>query len=218
MEFVICKICEGPFKDQKEYDVHSLRHVKLEDGETIKIFKCEKCDEVFESQQQLNDHLWRHLGIFSCRDCDESFTSLTDLEEHVKTCHLGVETKKFDCDIIPEGSSSNMNLVGPSTASSLTQTTHNVFECKRFQKQSHLRDHELLQQVPDAFKCQECSKTFSRRRYFKTHQELHKNPDLYKCNHCPKTFTRPSTLKGHLLSYFKGQKSSGVQILQENSK
>ena len=69
MSFVICKICEGLFKDPEELDEHFKSH-SMNSGQKDSL-KCEKCNNEFKKQKQLNVHLWRNLGVFACSDCDD---------------------------------------------------------------------------------------------------------------------------------------------------
>ena len=105
----MCKICEGPFKDQKEYDKHFNSHSKKSGHHDS--LNCEKCNKEFKKQKQLTVHLWRHLGIFSCRDCDKRFSSLSGLKLHGQKNHSNkddfelemVKSKKFTCDLCQKG-------------------------------------------------------------------------------------------------------------------
>ena len=203
MDFVICKVCGGPFKDQQEFDVHSLTHVKVENGETTKILKCEKCNNFFDNQKLLNIHLWRHLGVFSCKDCDENFMSSNDLEFHEQKTHKQLEAenskmKKFVCDICRTGFTGKRDL----TVHIKLHKNPNLFKChhcsKRFTTAYNLKKHITLVENPDVYKCSFCPRRFHQQSYLRDHEMTHTNPDGLKCNVCFKTYTRKENLVAHL--------------------
>ena len=46
MNFEVCNICNGPYRDKKELDEHSKSHSIKRDS-----LKCEKCEKTFKKQK-----------------------------------------------------------------------------------------------------------------------------------------------------------------------
>ena len=203
--YIICKICEGPFRDQTEYNDHTQQHLKGESNQYMDILTCEKCDSKFEDQRQMNIHLWQHLGVFSCEDCDERFFSTEDLDKHKKE-HSDLEsvqvgnsgTKEFICDICGLVFKYKRKLV----FHRIQHENPDVYKCNicskklsnKYTLQEHLKSHEN----PDMYKCNVCDKRYSSGRALRLHLNFHKNPDDLKCKVCQKGFFRSYELEKHL--------------------
>jgi hypothetical protein len=156
-EYVICKQCKGPFKDQNEYENHVKRH----SGDKKEDLTCEKCQQNFTNQTKLNIHLWRHLGVLSCAKCDEKFKSLADLKAHKETGHQ-------------KSASLTNNEVRPTKLKSKCNREKEVrikFECNfcgmKLSTLRYWKKHSKLHIKTDFLRCQYCPQKFKYSRLLK---------------------------------------------------
>ena len=65
-------------------------------------FTCKKCDNVFNTQNDLSKHMETHDTelVFTCEDCNVSFKAKSDLEIHIQSSHVNSHTDWIcnDCD------------------------------------------------------------------------------------------------------------------------
>uniref|UniRef100_A0A0K0EGJ0 C2H2-type domain-containing protein n=1 Tax=Strongyloides stercoralis TaxID=6248 RepID=A0A0K0EGJ0_STRER len=84
-----CPFCRHVSKSPAMLEKHIARHVPegMKNGKKI---KCPKCDEMFDKQKVLFDHIKTHENNNSniCVLCNTSFTTLSELEKHKITVHI----------------------------------------------------------------------------------------------------------------------------------
>ena len=206
MDCMICKICEAPFGDQQDYDEHSKFHVL-----SYNVLRCEKCDINFERQKQLNDHLWKHLGVFPCPQCDEKFLDPNDLDVHEDRDHIDskdffVAPELMDIYNDPTPTTTDHQQTNSQQTNYHQPTGYqpntNHYRDRPSTKINYLRDfkktvHDM--EHTEKFICALCLKTFGTKSKLKVHIDLHLNPDLFKCENCSKKFTTAGHLRKHKL-------------------
>ena len=88
-----CHYCEKePFELKKFLNDHLAKKHNLE-------FPCYKCNEAFENQNYLAEHLSCHNGfqkVFPCGHCKEVFLDEFSFKIHVKERHIE-EFRRFKC-------------------------------------------------------------------------------------------------------------------------
>ena len=62
--------------------------------------KCQNCEKVFNSVQNLSYHTkTKHEGVkYACNQCDQQFTTQSNLSAHIKSKHKGVKYACNQCD------------------------------------------------------------------------------------------------------------------------
>ena len=90
-----CHYCEKePFELKKFLNDHLAMKHNLE-------FPCYKCNEAFENQKYLAEHLSCHNGfqkVFPCGNCKEVFLDESSYEGHVKARHIKEGIADFKCE------------------------------------------------------------------------------------------------------------------------
>ena len=64
---------------------------------TVELFKCFKCDKMFQNIAILKNHIKEnHKRLRKCTKCDSTFVKMNELESHIENIHP--EEKKIKCN------------------------------------------------------------------------------------------------------------------------
>ncbi|XP_033332295.2 uncharacterized protein LOC117223850 isoform X1 [Megalopta genalis] len=88
-----CLQCTASFNSEMLLEMHMQAHEEEaaiaeweKQGIKANEYQCMICDELFENEEELSDHLDIHNGnAYVCQLCEKPFTSLEDLQTHVAT-------------------------------------------------------------------------------------------------------------------------------------
>ncbi|XP_070497095.1 zinc finger protein ZFP2-like isoform X2 [Chironomus tepperi] len=145
----------------------------------INQFKCQTCDEILSSSDELNNHTKRH-------SLDNRF--------HKRKIHQN-EIKKEQNHQKAEQS--------PTYGESFNQ----IFEChrcnKQFSRPSSLKQHYLVHKEIKPHRCDVCDLTFSASSQLLLHKISHTNREPYRCQFCDKEFAISDHHKRHLRTHTK---------------
>uniref|UniRef100_A0A8C6SPI5 MDS1 and EVI1 complex locus n=1 Tax=Neogobius melanostomus TaxID=47308 RepID=A0A8C6SPI5_9GOBI len=182
-------------------------------------YRCEDCDQHFESRSQLLDHQKQpcgmppvsflnpgtepedlrplHLshGIHECKECDQAFPDIQSLEAH-SLSHS--EEREYKCDQCPKAFNWKSNLI----RHQMSHDSGKHYECencsKVFTDPSNLQRHIRSQHVgARAHACSECGKTFATSSGLKQHKHIHSSVKPFMCEVCHKSYTQFSNLCRH---------------------
>ncbi|XP_075274477.1 histone-lysine N-methyltransferase MECOM isoform X7 [Opisthocomus hoazin] len=162
-------------------------------------YRCEDCDQLFESKAELVDHqkfpcstphsafsmveedfqkklenendLREVHEIQECKECDQVFPDLQSLEKHMLS-HS--EEREYKCDQCPKAFNWKSNLI----RHQMSHDSGKHYECencaKVFTDPSNLQRHIRSQHVgARAHACPECGKTFATSSGLKQHKHIH---------------------------------------------
>ncbi|KAM6258149.1 histone-lysine N-methyltransferase MECOM isoform 6-T6 [Porphyrio hochstetteri] len=163
-------------------------------------YRCEDCDQLFESKAELVDHqkfpcstphsafsmveedfqkklenendLRDVPEIQECKECDQVFPDLQSLEKHMLS-HS--EEREYKCDQCPKAFNWKSNLI----RHQMSHDSGKHYECENCAKQvftdpSNLQRHIRSQHVgARAHACPECGKTFATSSGLKQHKHIH---------------------------------------------
>ncbi|KAM9279931.1 histone-lysine N-methyltransferase MECOM isoform 5-T5 [Morus bassanus] len=162
-------------------------------------YRCEDCDQLFESKAELVDHqkfpcstphsafsmveedfqkklenendLRDVHEIQECKECDQVFPDLQSLEKHMLS-HS--EEREYKCDQCPKAFNWKSNLI----RHQMSHDSGKHYECencaKVFTDPSNLQRHIRSQHVgARAHACPECGKTFATSSGLKQHKHIH---------------------------------------------
>eukprot|EP00074_Homo_sapiens_P086088 XP_016861366.1 MDS1 and EVI1 complex locus protein EVI1 isoform X12 [Homo sapiens] len=163
-------------------------------------YRCEDCDQLFESKAELADHqkfpcstphsafsmveedfqqklesendLQEIHTIQECKECDQVFPDLQSLEKHMLS---HTEEREYKCDQCPKAFNWKSNLI----RHQMSHDSGKHYECENCAKQvftdpSNLQRHIRSQHVgARAHACPECGKTFATSSGLKQHKHIH---------------------------------------------
>ena len=172
---------------------HIVDKVNVTDDEEDLKFACKKCENHFDSQTSLSEHIeGKHLiiKIYKCNFCDHRSTNEKEFKIHNDTRHMTVKVK-----------------VKQNEVPGLKKQTI-TFDCSqcdytcalRIQLQKHSSSkHEWQKCEPstEAFPCEFCSQVFANFPLLQEHvNELH-TATLFECQYCVFTSENKSTVEKH---------------------
>ncbi|XP_077204589.1 histone-lysine N-methyltransferase MECOM isoform X10 [Paroedura picta] len=187
-------------------------------------YRCEDCDQLFESKAQLVDHqkfpcstphtafsmvedefqpkldkendLHDMQDIQECKECDQVFSDVQSLEKHMLS---HTEEREYKCDQCPKAFNWKSNLI----RHQMSHDSGKHYECENCAKQvftdpSNLQRHIRSQHVgARAHACPECGKTFATSSGLKQHKHIHSSVKPFICEVCHKSYTQFSNLCRH---------------------
>ncbi|KAM4693609.1 histone-lysine N-methyltransferase MECOM isoform 3-T3 [Discoglossus pictus] len=187
-------------------------------------YRCEECDQLFESKAELTDHQKFPCGsphsAFSlvedkfqpnlndesdllemhhsheCKECDQVFPDMQSLDKHLLS---HTEEREYKCDQCPKAFNWKSNLI----RHQMSHDTGKHYECENCSKQvftdpSNLQRHIRSQHVgARAHACSECGKTFATSSGLKQHKHIHSSVKPFVCEVCHKSYTQFSNLCRH---------------------
>ncbi|XP_007070224.2 histone-lysine N-methyltransferase PRDM16 isoform X4 [Chelonia mydas] len=180
-------------------------------------FRCEDCDELFQSKLDLRRHkkyacnsvssLYETLNeelkqeglgdgqVYECKDCERMFPSKYSLEQHMI---IHTEEREYKCDQCPKAFNWKSNLI----RHQMSHDSGKRFECencvKVFTDPSNLQRHIRSQHVgARAHACPDCGKTFATSSGLKQHKHIHSTVKPFICEVCHKSYTQFSNLCRH---------------------
>uniref|UniRef100_A0A673XQ83 MDS1 and EVI1 complex locus n=1 Tax=Salmo trutta TaxID=8032 RepID=A0A673XQ83_SALTR len=188
-------------------------------------YRCEDCDQLFESVSELLDHQkvpcgtptsgpeglephdlhlshslshdgHDHDGPQECKECDQVFPDLQSLEAH-SLSHS--EEREYKCDQCPKAFNWKSNLI----RHQMSHDSGKHYECENCTKQvftdpSNLQRHIRSQHVgARAHACPDCGKTFATSSGLKQHKHIHSSVKPFICEVCHKSYTQFSNLCRH---------------------
>ncbi|XP_067328872.1 histone-lysine N-methyltransferase PRDM16 isoform X2 [Anolis sagrei] len=185
--------------------------------EEVHTFRCEDCDELFQSKMDLRRHkkyscnpvgsLYESLSeeikqesgadgqIHECKDCERMFPNKYSLEQHMI---IHTEEREYKCDQCPKAFNWKSNLI----RHQMSHDSGKRFECencvKVFTDPSNLQRHIRSQHVgARAHACPDCGKTFATSSGLKQHKHIHSTVKPFICEVCHKSYTQFSNLCRH---------------------
>ncbi|XP_053755044.1 histone-lysine N-methyltransferase PRDM16 isoform X1 [Panthera pardus] len=184
-------------------------------------FRCDACDELFQSKLDLRRHkkyacgsvgatLYEGLGeelkpeglgggggeqAHECKDCERMFPNKYSLEQHMV---VHTEEREYKCDQCPKAFNWKSNLI----RHQMSHDSGKRFECencvKVFTDPSNLQRHIRSQHVgARAHACPDCGKTFATSSGLKQHKHIHSTVKPFICEVCHKSYTQFSNLCRH---------------------
>ncbi|XP_071944785.1 uncharacterized protein [Antedon mediterranea] len=195
-----CKICLEIFKYRYDMEVHILKHPNG------KPFNCEHCNKKFMTKASLKRHILKkheHPVVYTCDYCKLTFNDFNDLCKH-EAIHLNDSVLIFqsnadmrsvrDDEIEDIEMNDNYDLTNQERLVAAMLITKKPFQCnkckKRFQTNSHLKEHEKIHSGKKPYKCSFCKKAFSRTSHLNRHEKIHADLKPFSCDYCDRKFVQ----------------------------
>lgn len=195
----------GPSKTKRQCFNHEKNLI-----DTLIIFKCTKCLEIYNSFNELVDHMQSKVcftEIFACEICSKEFKNNRCLSRHKSYTHK--PKIKFICEECAKSFFNKLELEMHMQSAHNHESPHKnsliVFKCTHCTEEFnnhkdlciHMKDHDR-EKKEGAKLCETCGKNCinlkAYRRHIKTHAEPIKNNVCLVCN---KRFTKGSELTAH---------------------
>lgn len=187
------------------------------------LFKCDKCERVFTTNQAMLNHKQRHKDNgeqkrHSCTMCSYSTKYSSHLKQHIFT-HTG--ERPFKCTDCSAGFTQNSLLKKHMLTHTTKEETQNdntdkpsspesTKSSKSFSLKKRLLGYTTKPKEPTKkLKCEKCSKKFDDSKKLAKHARKHKRQDKsHKCTQCSKRFSELSSLKKHEKEHILKEKDS----------
>ncbi|XP_068810475.1 histone-lysine N-methyltransferase MECOM isoform X8 [Struthio camelus] len=158
-------------------------------------YRCEDCDQLFESKAELVDH-----QKFPCSTphsafsmVEEDFQKKLDTENDLRDVHEIQECKECD-QVFPDLQSLEKHMLSHSE-----EREYKCDQCpKAFNWKSNLIRHQMSHDSGKHYECENCAKVFTDPSNLQRHiRSQHVGARAHACPECGKTFATSSGLKQH---------------------
>ncbi|XP_059483794.1 zinc finger protein Xfin-like isoform X2 [Neocloeon triangulifer] len=169
---------------------------EVERNPKTRLFHCKNCPETFKSATLLNTHFLEHVPN-KCPTCHGLFETREQLKEHLtQKCR---QEEKFPCPICGKLLATKQSMrIHTSLHSSERKFVCEVC-AKTYRTQSALVSHRNVVHLQKSqFMCHICARTFSFKLAMKRHVMLHMGDLPHKCMACDKAFVTANLLKIHV--------------------
>nr|XP_054599392.1 histone-lysine N-methyltransferase MECOM isoform X4 [Nothobranchius furzeri] len=190
-------------------------------------YRCEDCDQNFESRTQLLDHQKQPCGMppssflnpggdsdlkaqepqdlqplhmsHGLHECKECDQVFPDVQSLEAHTLSHSEEREYKCDQCPKAFNWKSNLI----RHQMSHDSGKHYECENCSKQvftdpSNLQRHIRSQHVgARAHACSDCGKTFATSSGLKQHKHIHSSVKPFMCEVCHKSYTQFSNLCRH---------------------
>ncbi|XP_029964251.1 histone-lysine N-methyltransferase MECOM isoform X4 [Salarias fasciatus] len=190
-------------------------------------YRCEDCDQHFESRSQLLDHQKQPCGMppssflnpggendlkaqepqdlrplhmsHGLHECKECDQVFPDVQSLEAHTLSHSEEREYKCDQCPKAFNWKSNLI----RHQMSHDSGKHYECENCSKQvftdpSNLQRHIRSQHVgARAHACSDCGKTFATSSGLKQHKHIHSSVKPFMCEVCHKSYTQFSNLCRH---------------------
>lgn len=166
-----CKICRKNYSSKYKLMRHMKSHTDPRDPGLS--FRCERCDETFESLSKLNYHKAKHqTKVFQCDKCSKMFYRNGSLIQHQKV-H---ESQEFVCQ-------------------ECLKSFNNAAALRRHAESHVGQDFKTVEKV---IKCNVCDKTFPDQDQLNEHVVLYEGKGKLLCHVCNQSFRTKKALASHM--------------------
>lgn len=182
-----CPYCNKTLIDRQTFRLHIRLHIS-------KLFvRCDVCNQAFENDDKLQEHMPTHGDQFSCNKCDNSFKTYQERMIHLKEAHETNDNSKVTEHTNTSGEDRN--------EMKDNNYCKNNYNDGDDDEDKHLVNRSNL--VDGRYECEFCKKTLANRTTLKYHIRLHLQKHLLKCDICNQGFSKKSHLKRHLATHVK---------------
>ncbi len=211
-----CQHCSKTFHCAANLKTHQLVHL------TPVPLRCMKCEAKFDSEDDLETHLFFHDRL-QCHLCEEQFFMTDHYKTHMSShtedlpypcvlCDRKFPRKEllkdhqlwhvknvgdFICKICGEKFAGQLILMSHYKVHSGGMPHHCSHCGAGFADKTNLKKHMRTHLNAHHLKCGQCDRVFTEARDLERHQIVHTKEKPFKCPICPSVFTLKETAKKH---------------------
>uniref|UniRef100_A0A1I8NQ46 Protein krueppel n=2 Tax=Stomoxys calcitrans TaxID=35570 RepID=A0A1I8NQ46_STOCA len=183
-----CEYCQAGFAQRKTLSYHMKQNCMT------KSFKCNQCERIFISQENLDTHRATHNN-HTCLECHKICNSIEDLSEHMINIHK--RNARNQCHVCKKVFTMKASLMDHLRIHSGEKPFLCTVCGKSFRQNSNLRQHLLRHQNEKKFKCDMCSNSYVTKAELFSHKRTHTKETPFHCDVCLTSFTSSSSLQKH---------------------
>nr|CAD7399184.1 unnamed protein product [Timema cristinae] len=177
--------------------------------------KCEDCDKLFKTKENLTAHRLVHNKQYNCSKCGKSFLFKDSLADHACTRNKTERHKCEECGkCFSKSSNLNQHRLTHNGPNEFVLNQHRLFHCsekpyrceycgKCFKSNSSICQHRLTHSENKKYMCEECGKRFKILAALNQHRLTHRGYRPHTCEECGKGFALRSQLSRHWLVHAK---------------
>ncbi|XP_072029978.1 uncharacterized protein [Amphiura filiformis] len=201
-----CEYCEKTFSQSSHCKAHQMTHTLVDK------LHCQYCGKKFKNPRNHRHHIKVHHGTdqaFKCHRCDDKFETAEELATHVEE-KCNPEGQNTVCTICNKAFPTNSHLVRHMRIHTNERPFVCSICDKGFTQNSHLKNHVIRHSKIKPWQCEVCGRNYSSRDYLKQHvKKLHLDQPAGKphepkkkkrtdCEECGKVYKNRKYLKVHL--------------------
>lgn len=169
---------------------------------TDKKWKCDNCEESFNTKSQLKTHSRTHQKKkhLKCDICSKTFGWEYSLRMHMQAHREDNPNKCLECGIKVFNKTALANHMKRVHAN-----PDRPFSCevcaKKFISKSELNQHSFIHSENKPFVCEKCGKSFRSKNYLERHLKTHTGVKPFTCEHCGKTYADKTGFTAHVRAH-----------------
>lgn len=196
---IVCPLCNEMFTSNEwlkqhvtvSHQVAEYRKFKTTNS-TSSVYPCGLCGRKFTSVEKFDEHV---VAEVRCELCDEAFDTNAILRQHVESVHNLLKYRKMAhskwCQAIKEASGAIERAQQP------TEYTCSICDKKLFHKRT-LMMHERMHSGLKPFKCDHCDKAYVSKHSLNAHLVAEMNLRKFVCEYCPKRYNFHAEVLAHM--------------------